>query len=168
MINIIRQWCEGIVVAIVLSVIIELLVPEGNNKKYVKVVIGVYIVFVVINPLLKLMNYDFSLKSFYDNTEKNNYSNVNTEIKDVYILGIEEELKKQIENLGYIVNDLKINVDNNYENINSIKMNIEKKENENVIKPINIGNDEEDINYNDVIEYIKENYILEDSQIIIN
>ena len=51
MINIIRQWCEGIVVAIVLSVIIELLVPEGNNKKYVKVVIGVYIVFVVINEL---------------------------------------------------------------------------------------------------------------------
>ena len=39
MIGIIRNWCEGIIIAIIISVIIELLVPEVNNKKYVTVVI---------------------------------------------------------------------------------------------------------------------------------
>ena len=76
MIGIIRNWCEGIIIAIIISVIIELLVPEGNNKKYVKVVIGIYIIFVIINPLLNLMNYkiDFeyfeNLKKFEENSEE--------------------------------------------------------------------------------------------------
>ena len=44
----IKSWCEGIIVAIIISIIIEMLVPDGNNKKYVKVVIGIYIIFVTL------------------------------------------------------------------------------------------------------------------------
>ena len=62
MIGIIRGWCEGIIIAIIISVIIELLIPEGNNKKYVKVVVGIYIIFVTINPILKLIDYDFNFE----------------------------------------------------------------------------------------------------------
>ena len=36
MINFMKTWCEGIIVAVMISIIIELLIPEGNNKKYVK------------------------------------------------------------------------------------------------------------------------------------
>ena len=47
-----KSWCEGIIVSIILCIIIESLIPEGNNKKYVKVIIGIYIMYVSLNPLL--------------------------------------------------------------------------------------------------------------------
>ena len=54
----IRAWCEGIIIAIIISIIIEMILPDGKNKKYVKVVIGIYIMFVVLNPILEIINYD--------------------------------------------------------------------------------------------------------------
>ena len=32
----IRAWCEGIIIAIIISIIIEMILPDGKNKKYVK------------------------------------------------------------------------------------------------------------------------------------
>ena len=46
MINWIGSWVQGIVIAVVISTIIEMILPDGNIKKYVRTVIGVYIVFV--------------------------------------------------------------------------------------------------------------------------
>ncbi len=168
MVKIIRNWCEGIIVAIILSIIIEILVPDGNNKKYVKVVIGVYIIFVVINPILKLMDYDFKFDFFKYSAQEETYANINTDMKEVYIVGIEQELKKEIENLGYSVKNLKVNVDKSYENIESVEIKVEKKNDKNMIEPVVIGDNKIKENFEEVINYIKENYNLNDEQIIIN
>lgn len=45
MINWISNWAQGIIVAVIIGTIIEMVLPEGNCKKYVKVVIGIYIIF---------------------------------------------------------------------------------------------------------------------------
>ena len=173
MIGIIRNWCEGIIIAIIISVIIELLVPEGNNKKYVKVVIGIYIIFVIINPLLNLMNYknDFeyfkNLKKFEENSEEVS-SNFNSDMKDVYIIGIEQTIKKEVEKMGYIVKTEEVTVDNKYENIELIEISVEKKElNEIAINTVSIGNNESvKIYYEDIANFLIENYLVEESQII--
>ena len=92
MVKIFRNWCEGLVVAVIISIIIEMLVPEGNNKKYIKVVIGLYIVFVIINPILDIFNYDFDLKSIisYDTIEtSSSITNYEDNIRQVYINGLE-------------------------------------------------------------------------------
>ena len=173
MIGIIRNWCEGIIIAIIISVIIELLVPEGNNKKYVKVVIGIYIIFVIINPLLNLMNYkiDFeyfeNLKKFEENSEEVS-SNFNSDMKDVYIIGIEQTIKNEVEKMGYIVKTVEVTVDNKYENIELIEISVEKKElNEIAINTVSIGNNESvKIYYEDIANFLIENYLVEESQII--
>ena len=48
MINWITNWAEAIIIAVVIATIIEMILPEGNCKKYIKVVIGVYILFTII------------------------------------------------------------------------------------------------------------------------
>ena len=53
MINWIGSWVQGIVIAVVISTIIEMILPDGNIKKYVRTVIGVYIVFVIISQAKK-------------------------------------------------------------------------------------------------------------------
>lgn len=38
MIASIKTWIENIIIVVIISIIIEMILPEGNNKKYVKVV----------------------------------------------------------------------------------------------------------------------------------
>jgi len=52
MISIINSWAKGIILAIIIATIIEIILPEGNNKKYIKTIIGIYILFVMIHPFI--------------------------------------------------------------------------------------------------------------------
>ena len=58
MIEFCREWCEGIIIAVIISIIIEAILPDGNNKKYVKVVVGIYIIFTILNPILGKLDID--------------------------------------------------------------------------------------------------------------
>ena len=46
MINVINRWMKQIIFAVVITIIIEMLVPEGKNKKYIKTHIAVAFNFV--------------------------------------------------------------------------------------------------------------------------
>lgn len=34
----IKSWSENIIIVVIIAIIIEMILPEGNSKKYVKVV----------------------------------------------------------------------------------------------------------------------------------
>lgn len=164
MVKFMKSWCEGIIVAIVISIIIEMILPEGNNKKYVKVILGIYIVFVVLNPMLSKLNNDFKIENFL-NTENSIEvsSSVDDNIKAVYIKGIEENLKSEIlENFGYEISNIEIKVDSDYENIEKIRVILGKKNSGNIalVEPIKIStNQEEDTEeFLDIKNFISENY----------
>lgn len=160
----IRQWCEGIIIAVIISIIIEMIIPEGKNKKYIKVIIGVYIMFVSLSPILELLDYDFNFnKNMNYNTIETSQS-INNNIKDIYISGIEENLKNEIEELGYEVENIKIYTDINYENIEKIELKIVGKKGE--IKPVIIGEDNTKNNYEDIVEFINKNYFVVSKNII--
>lgn len=60
MVLFLRNWCEQIIISIFISIILEMLIPAGNIKKYVKVVVGIYIMFVILNPIISnIQNIDF-------------------------------------------------------------------------------------------------------------
>lgn len=171
MVKIFRNWCEGLVVAVIISIIIEMLVPEGNNKKYIKVVIGLYIVFVIINPILDIFNYDFDLKSIlsYDTIEtSSSITNYEDNIRQVYINGLENEIKNEVINLGYQVSNVKIFVDKDYTSIKKIELQIlGKNENNNSIEPIIIGKEKiQENEYDDLKKFLTEKYLIEEEQII--
>ena len=48
LINWITNWAEGIIVAVIIGTIIEMILPNGKSKKYIKVVIGIYILNMII------------------------------------------------------------------------------------------------------------------------
>lgn len=120
MITLMKSWCEGIIVAVIISIIIETILPEGNNKKYVKVVIGIYIIFTILNPILG--NLEFEIPNFDMNYSEE--STLNTEsIKNVYASSIENTMKSSIEeNFDCKIKNLSIKYDDNYENIEEISI----------------------------------------------
>ena len=52
MVSFISSWVQGIIIAVIISTIIEMILPDGNIKKYVRTVIGTFIVFVIISPII--------------------------------------------------------------------------------------------------------------------
>lgn len=150
----IKTWCEGIIVAIILCLIIESLIPEGNNKKYIKVVIGIYIMYVSLNPILNLLECDFDFKNMIGIQTKAEevFSVSDTGIKDIYIMGIEQNIKEEVKSIGYEVEDIEVFVDLDYENIEKIELEIKRNNN---------------MDFNEILEMISKKYSVNLENIII-
>lgn len=166
-----KEWCEGIVIAIIISTIIEMIVPDNKSKKYVKVVIGIYIMFVSLNPILELLKYDFKFENIFNVNTVQTSQSIDTNIKDVYVLGIEEKIKEDIESMGYILESVQVLVDSNYEEINEINLKIKGKKNfENIveIEKINIGKQtDKNEDYEDIVNFLVTNYLVTRNKIFI-
>lgn len=161
MISFVKSWCEGIIVATIISIIVEMLIPEGNNKKYINVVIGIYILFVIIGPVLEKFNIDYNFENFFNFEKIEVSADLNDNIKNVYIDGIEESIKNDLIESGFFVENVTIEADNRFENLEKIE--IKLSQNESVIEPIIIGNTIEkneilNKDFEDIKKEISENY----------
>lgn len=63
MINFMSSWAEQIVLAVIVATIIEMILPKNKNKKYIQMVIGVYVLFNIISPIIKNKD-DFSIEKY--------------------------------------------------------------------------------------------------------
>ena len=72
MIDFLETWANQIIVAVIIGTIIEMLLPNGNNKKYIKMVIGTYVLFTIIQPIItkvagnSLDISNFNYKKYFD------------------------------------------------------------------------------------------------------
>ena len=66
-----NQWTKNIVIAVIIGTIIEMLLPKTKNKKYIKVVLGIYILFCILNPVVgKQINFENVFNQFAVNESK--------------------------------------------------------------------------------------------------
>ena len=115
--NWISNWIQGIIIAVIIGTIIEMLLPEGNCKKYVKVVIGVYILFSIVSPVItKVTGSEFRVSDIYDinsyieasTKSTQDYAEINKEnqIKQIYETNLKKDMKQKIEEKGYKVKSI--------------------------------------------------------------
>lgn len=118
-----------------------MILPEGNSKKYIKVVIGIYVLFTIVSPIItKISGKEIQVSDIIDldeyieeaktASETQNQVEIQNEdnILDIYVSGIKEDMKAKIEAKSYVVNNINISVanDGSYE-IQSVVLDVEKK-----------------------------------------
>ena len=130
MIDFLSSWGQGIIVAVIIGTIIEMILPEGSSKKYIKVVIGIYILFTIISPFIqKFSGSKLSAENLL-NTEKyekmmakgrNTISqkiedNNSRTIKDIYTENLKTDIKAKLKEKGYEAESiyLRVSDDGNY------------------------------------------------------
>ena len=167
MINFINSWAQGIILAVIIATIIEIILPEGKNKKYVKTVIGVYILFTIIYPLINKFT-KTNINTLIENTTKqmstyqeNNSLKIDTDkyIESTYKKKIEEDIRKRANEKNLNITSLNVYIEtedeNRYGMLNSLVMKVEKNETSkknndvNQIKEINIS---KNVQNNEIIE----------------
>lgn len=52
MIGKINLWAQGIIIATIIGTVLQMVLPDNKNKKYIKVVIGIYVLLCIIQPLI--------------------------------------------------------------------------------------------------------------------
>ena len=158
MIEWLNEWAQGIIVAVIIATIIELILPKGNSKKYVKVIVGIYILFTIISPVIAKVkgnelnvNEILDTKKFEKELEKSDSkisekleSNNSRSIKDIYVSNLTTDIKNKLKEKGYNVVSSSINVkdDKNY-TIEEINLDVNKIENE---QADNQENEQEEVN----------------------
>lgn len=140
MINWITNWAEAIIIAVVIATIIEMILPEGNCKKYIKVVIGVYILFTIISPVItkftgKTVSVSdlIDLSKYVDEVKEKEKSqnllaqNNETNIKDMYISNLKTDIKSKLKGKGYTTQNINLDISNdeNY-TLNKIYLSVSK------------------------------------------
>lgn len=190
MIAFINSWTSGLVVAVIVGSIIEMILPENNNKKYIKTVVGLFVLFTIISPVIAKFSggIDLSSISKYEeyletNTKpiSNNISLINnTEIEKVYIEKMQTDIKANLQQLGYEASNIKLFIDTtneNFGNINEISLQISprKKGVENIQKvQINISGEQQEQETLDekerqkIIDNLNSNYNIPKDKIHIN
>lgn len=149
MIKFINSWAQGIILAVIIATIVEIILPEGKNKKYVKTVIGIYILFTIIYPLINKFS-KVNINSLLENTTKqmstyqeNNTLKIDTNkyIEDTYRTKIEEDLKNKANDKNLNIISLKIDIETEdekrYGMLNSLVIKVEKENSKEINNAVN-------------------------------
>ena len=126
MISWISTWAQGVIISVIIASIIEMILPEGSSKKYIKIVIGVFILFTIVAPVInKFKGSSINMASIIDfdkYSDTNEVSAINLEesnnlnIKQMYETNLKVDIKSKIKSKGFEVQDvnLKISDDGEY------------------------------------------------------
>lgn len=133
-----RSWATGIVIAVIIATIIEMILPNSTSKKYIKIIIGIFIVYTIISPVIgsfkgeDLNNYikvEDYIQSSSNALQTNEVSdNAQSSIKKIYAQNLQNDLKTKLKEKGYISNNINISISNDDKyNIERIDIKVDEK-----------------------------------------
>lgn len=137
MIEFLSSWAKGLGVTIVIVSILEMLLPNNKIKKYIKMVLGVYVIFNIISPIIQnkeIFDLDELDLSDYQTTETSaiDQTSMDERIEELYIQELEKDVTKKVKEMGYEVTKCKVEaqISDKEEDtkISKIKLKIEKSQ----------------------------------------
>lgn len=141
MIEFISDWAKSLGLAIIIVSILEMLLPNNKTKKYIKVILGIYILFNIISPFIKNKEI-FDLNEIdleaYSSTQQSNeevdQTSMDKRIIDLYEKELEKDIKDKLTKKGYIISNCRVTakIGNKDEDthITKIKLQIKSKSEE--------------------------------------
>lgn len=114
MIEFMSSWVKGLGLAIVIVSILEMLLPNNKTKKYIRMVMGIYVLFTIISPFINnqkiLESSQLNLED-YTSTQTSttlDQRSMDERIQDLYIQELEKDIVKKLKEKGYLVTSCKV------------------------------------------------------------
>lgn len=151
MIEFLSSWAKGLGLAIVVVSILEMILPNNKTKKYIRMVMGVYILFTIISPFIKnkqtidVSNFEIEKYNNYVSTsEKTTQTSMDKRIEELYIDKLEKDISKKVKEQGYdILNcevEAKLNDSEENSEISKIKLQVKKNEKNKINQELSLEN----------------------------
>jgi stage III sporulation protein AF len=138
MIEFMSSWVKELGLAIVIVSILEMLLPNNKTKKYIRMVMGIYVLFTIISPFINNQeNFninDINLEEYTTSQASTtlDQTSMDERIKELYIQELEKDITKKLAQKGYEVLSCKVkaNISDQEEEtkISKIKVNVKKSQ----------------------------------------
>lgn len=140
MISWINSWAKGIIISVVIGKVICMILPDNSSRKYIKIIIGIFVVYTIISPIFsdisgKNIDEYININNYVETSanitnDKENLVNMDDSIKKIYCENLKNDLKNKLKEIGYISNDIGfiISDDGKY-SIEKINIKIDEKVN---------------------------------------
>lgn len=174
----IGNWAEGIIIAIIIGTILQIILPDNKNKKYIKVVVGIYVLFCIIHPVIgtsfNINDYDISKYVEIGETNNINGASFDSNVKTAFQDKMKQSIKQHLNNKGYDSNNIEIVADGEY-SVTSVKIKDVKEytKNNNEVNRIEISIKDKPVtgmgigDKYELKKYIAETYEMNESNVII-
>ena len=155
MINFLSLWVKNLSLALIVVSILEMLLPNNKTKKYIKMVMGLYILFSIIAPFVNNSNVlNFNIEDVYSDYSKEisstsatsttgevNQTSMDDRLNQLYKEQLESDITQKVEEKGYDVRKCKVeaHISESDTGIESITIEIDGK-NENTENADNLNN----------------------------
>ena len=144
MISFLSSWAEQVILAVIIATILELILPNGKNKKYVQMVIGVYVLFNIISPIIKnkekLVFSEIDLDKYITTSTKVEQSSMDARLEKIYLDELENNIKSKFKNAGIEIIkctiDAELDTTKKNAGINSIDVKVKNVDDEKKISKI--------------------------------
>lgn len=133
MIVFLSSWVKNLALALIIVSILEMVLPNNKTKKYVKMVMGLYILFSIISPFMENrdvfnldnLNLQFGLEGVQETSsmrEEIDQSSMDDRLNQIYKEQLEKDIVQKVEEQGYEIESCKViahisNEDSGIENI---------------------------------------------------
>lgn len=159
MVSFISSWAQQIIFAVIIGTILQMLLPEGKNKKYIKIVIGVYVLFAVISPVIG-KNIDLNLDEFnlsVNSAESSLDETSQDQINNLYTTNLKQDIISKLKNKGYGCENVDLKTNENYEVLEISVIGIYELEDDNDKDSTKSNNNQNNKTNNDNLQSAKSN-----------
>ena len=119
MINFLSSWVKNLSLALIIVSILEMILPNNNTKKYVKMVMGLYILFSIISPFIEnsdKFNFDdLDLSTYVEESqatssvsEELDQTSMDNRLNQIYKEELQKDITQKIEEKEYKVESCKV------------------------------------------------------------
>ncbi len=116
------SWLLSVVGIVLIGVLVDLILPEGEMQKYIKAIFSIIVVFVMINPIIKIDLSKVDLNQFvYNDKSVSVNENYLKNYNKAYKQSLEKSCEVRLEYSGFLNVDVEISL-----NLSTTKFEIEK------------------------------------------
>lgn len=134
-----NAWSKEIVTSVVIVTIIEIILPNNNMKKFVKIVTGLFIMYTILYPLFEVItDGNYSEKFIWDNKTntmvecsaklESEAEKSRSTIASIYTKNLKQDICNRLLSLGYECNSVNLVVDEDSYDIKEINVEIKNKD----------------------------------------
>ena len=139
MIEIFSSWVKNLSLALIIVSILEMILPNNKTKKYIKLVMGIYILFTIITPFvennkelnLEKVDFNFYEKTMQEVSTEVDQTSIDIRLNQIFKEQVEKDITNKLNEKGYEIESCKVNakISQGSENNNTIeKITIKIKE----------------------------------------
>ena len=119
MVDSINKWAQGIILAIIISIVLQMIIPENKNKKYIKTIMGIYVLFCIIHPVtgntIKLDNYDLNQYVAINETQNKQDEIYDSNVRELFNDKISDSIKNDLNTIGYDSRKIRVSSNEEYD-----------------------------------------------------